>query len=110
MRAGWWWSCRPHRGRSSRTSRRARLAATARAPRGWRRNVSSRRRARARVSLERNLRFDGHPLLENALAVIDGDLDAVDELGAVFRRLNVARRELRLRRDVADLPRQAGTG
>ena len=59
-----------------------------------------------RRSLKRNFRFDRHALLEHAVAVVDGDLHAVDELRAVFGRLHVARRELGLRRDEADRCRE----
>ena len=38
--------------------------------------------------------FDRHAGLEDALAVVDGDLDAIDELGALVGGLHVARREL----------------
>ena len=56
----------------------------------------------AYLGSEAQIDFDRHAGLENALAVVDGDLDAVDELGALVRRLHVARRELGLRRDERD--------
>src|SRR5918995_119519 len=54
------------------------------------------------ADIERNLRFDGHPLLEHAVFVVHADADAVHQLGPLFRRLHVPWRELGLRRDVAD--------
>ena len=46
----------------------------------------------------------GMPCLSTPFAVVDRDLDAVDELRALLRRLHVARRELGLRRDELTVP------
>src|SRR5512135_2815284 len=52
--------------------------------------------------LERQLRFDGHALLEDSLAVVHGHLDPVHELRSLLRGLDVAWRELGLRGDERD--------
>src|SRR5687767_10152226 len=61
------------------------------------------------ADIERNLRFDGHPLLEDTVLVVHVDADAVNQLGTLFRCLHVPWRELGLRRDVADGAGHAGT-
>src|SRR5262245_15682383 len=62
---------------------------------------------------ERNVGLDRHADLQNARAVVDGHLHAVDELRTVLGGLHVSRGELRFRRDVADRAgqtRPAGIG
>src|SRR6187399_382148 len=49
-----------------------------------------------------DLRFDGHTDLQHALFVVHRHLDAIHELRAVLGSLNVPRRELRSRGNVAD--------
>ena len=59
------------------------------------------------------LRVDRHAQLQDARAVVHGDLDAVDELRSLFGGLHVARRELGARRHEGDLalePWSAGVG
>src|SRR5687767_11513136 len=49
--------------------------------------------SRLTAAIDRNLHFDRHSHLEHARAIVDADLDAIDELRSLFRGLYVARRE-----------------
>ena len=109
--AGWSSSFQRRRARSGRTSRRARQTATGRArattePYFFRDAIELKGGHVCYFSslselLKGNLRFDRHPLLEDALAVVDGNLHPIDELRTVFGRLHVPGRELGFRRDIS---------
>src|SRR6185503_9321297 len=60
--------------------------------------------------IEPELRIHRHPLLQHAGAVIDGYLDAVDQLRPLVGCLDIPRRELRLWRHVGDLARHSVAG
>src|SRR5678816_4029291 len=55
--------------------------------------------AMASTSLQTQIDFHRHAGLQHALAVVDGDLDSIHELRALVGRLDIARRELGLRRN-----------
>src|SRR5205823_991866 len=59
--------------------------------------------------LQWNVGFDRHARFQHAAAVVDGNLHAIHELGALVGGLYVPRRELGLLRDVAHGPWNAGT-
>src|SRR5215212_8669334 len=52
-----------------------------------------------------DLRFDGHAAFQDAFAVIDGNLDSVDQLRPVVCGLDISRRELGFIGDLTDRPR-----
>src|SRR6266498_753068 len=57
-----------------------------------------------------DLGVGGHPRLQDALGVVQHDLDPEDQVHAFLPRLHVLRRELGLRRDLADAPRERPAG